>query len=172
GTRSRPLPGGRGTCPSCGATTIAKCGEINAWHWAHEARDCDPWSEGETEWHLSWKGLFGDEQCEVSMPPHRADVVGKHGCVLELQHSSIPAADIRKREAFYKRMIWLFDASGFAENMIFRKRDGYFSFRWKHPRKSLWECRQPLYLDFGPDWQKLRECDMTAFAISTDNDEW
>lgn len=50
---ARPQRGGK--CPGCSGDLIAKCGEINAWHWAHRANDCDPWHEPESEWHIGWK---------------------------------------------------------------------------------------------------------------------
>jgi competence CoiA-like predicted nuclease len=32
----RATPGARASCPFCARFMIAKCGEINVWHWAHE----------------------------------------------------------------------------------------------------------------------------------------
>lgn len=46
------------------------------------------------------------------MGPHRADVVTPRG-VIEFQKSSISGSEIREREAFYKKMIWVVDASSF-----------------------------------------------------------
>ena len=33
--RITPLPGQRAVCPCCKSEVNAKCGEVNAWHWAH-----------------------------------------------------------------------------------------------------------------------------------------
>ena len=74
GNRTRAVPGAVAYCPSCGMEVSAKCGEINSWHWAHHGGDCDPWSEGETPWHINWKQLFPEDWREVVIPPHRADV--------------------------------------------------------------------------------------------------
>ena len=38
GEKRLPFPKGRGTCPCCSALLIAKCGQLNAHHWAHESR--------------------------------------------------------------------------------------------------------------------------------------
>ena len=47
------------TCPICDSKVIPKCGSINVWHFAHESlKDCDTFSEGETEWHIDWKNEF------------------------------------------------------------------------------------------------------------------
>ena len=54
--RVRATPGGCATCPMCGGKVIAKCGDIMSWHWAHEASDCDTWSEGESDWHAQCGG--------------------------------------------------------------------------------------------------------------------
>ncbi len=118
--RIEAVPGATGVCPGCGERLVPKCGEFKVWHWAHNGRhDCDDWHEPETEWHLGWKRLFGKENCEVVMPPHRADIYGNFNVVIELQHSSISPSEIRKREDFYKKMIWLVDAHPFAENLQF-----------------------------------------------------
>ena len=59
GQRREAQPGLTGECPVCEATTIAKCGEKNIWHWAHKGkRKCDHWWENETEWHRNWKNQF------------------------------------------------------------------------------------------------------------------
>jgi competence protein CoiA len=68
-----------GRCPMCSGELVAKCGEINAWHWAHKSlEDCDTWSEGETQWHLDWKSFFPPQYTEVTVTKdgikHRADV--------------------------------------------------------------------------------------------------
>lgn len=53
-------------CPLCKKDVIAKCGNIKVWHWAHKNnKDCDSWSDGETEWHLNWKSNFPKECQEV-----------------------------------------------------------------------------------------------------------
>ena len=135
----------------------AKCGPIVTWHWAHLAADCDPWAEPDNGWHRYWQDLFPAEWREVSMGPHRADVAVPGAGVIEVQHSSIPAGQIRAREAFYgPRMVWVFDAFDAYENdrLIIRRparhRDpAYRTFRWKHPRKSLAACTRPVFLDLG-----------------------
>jgi hypothetical protein len=134
-------------CPLCREQVRPKCGEIVTWHFAHHARvDCDPWSEGESEWHLEWKRRFPLEWCEVVMGPHRADIVSANGWVVELQHSSISPAEIREREKFYcgiaRGLVWVFDIADAVNAGRFRLRcpdtaDDYRTFRWEHPRKSI-----------------------------------
>lgn len=155
GIRIEPTPSAGGICPTCGERVISKCGTIVSWHWSHLAgKDCDPWSEGETEWHLSWKRLVLPGRCEVRMPgfngkDHRADIVGNGDTVVELQHSPISVEEIQEREWFYENMVWLFDATPFREKISIRRKDGFVTFRWKHPKKTLWFVRKPLYLDLG-----------------------
>ncbi len=55
------------------------------------------------------------------MPPHRADILGNFDVVIELQHSNISIDEIKKREEFYKKMIWIVDANHFTENLFFQK---------------------------------------------------
>lgn len=146
GLKQTASPGLPGICPCCDLPVIPKCGTQVAWHWAHTAgSDCDSWSEPTGPWHLSWQNMVRVECVEVVRAPHRADIVGNEGRVVELQHSSIGAEMIQAREDFYGDMVWLFDATA-----RFRKVESgdrvFFSLgRTKH----LPTCKKPVFLDFG-----------------------
>jgi hypothetical protein len=117
------------------------------WHWAHQAAlDCDPWFEPETEWHRSWKALASDERVEVVMGDHRADIVSREGTVVELQHSSISVEDIRARESYYRRMVWLIDGSAFAENFRVTLDGDSARFVWAHSRPAWLAARCPKFI--------------------------
>ena len=109
GRRIEPSNGAVGFCECCQSRLIPKCGSILRHHWSHQAGDCDPWGETETEWHRWWKGRAARECCEVVLGKHRADIRRHDGFVIELQHSSISVEDIEAREAFYGDMCWLLD---------------------------------------------------------------
>lgn len=153
--RTIATPGARGTCPSCAAPVIAKCGKLISWHWAHVRAECDPFSEPMTQWHIDWQNRFPAEWQEVVIKrdgqTHRADVQLPSGKVIEFQHSPISVEDIAAREAFYGDMVWVFDCQEAfkADRIDFRVKDGYWSFRWKHPRKSLAFANSLVYLDIG-----------------------
>ena len=154
--KARAYPKARAICPFCDATVIAKCGAINIWHWAHEAKArCDPWAPLETAWHLHWKSLLDPQQVEVVIErdgqKHRADIVTSDGVVVELQHSPLSPSEIVIREAFYGRMVWLFDGTDLGDRLDLRDkaRDGnrYQTFRWKWPRKHIAHTHLTTYLD-------------------------
>src|SRR4029077_19261118 len=86
---------------------------------------------------------------EVIIGNHRADIVTRDGAVVELQHSTISPQEIAEREAHYGRMWWIFDATApsLAGRLELRPRDGYYTFRWKHPRTSISWCERPVLLD-------------------------
>ena len=127
---------------------IGKCGQINAHHWAHDKRDdCDPWSEPIGPWHLWWQSLVHADSIEVVRAPHRADIVGNGGVVVELQHSSISAENIAAREAFYGDMVWLFDATARCDYA----KSGERAFFSLGQTKHLELCTKPVFLDFGFD---------------------
>jgi len=116
--RTEAKKGAKGICPNCGSELIAKCGEVKADHWSHtNKRNCDPWWENETEWHRSWKGNFSTDwqevilKDEVTGEKHIADVRTKYGLVIEFQHSHMEPIERSKREAFYKKMIWVVDGT-------------------------------------------------------------
>lgn len=151
GVRQLPQRGARGRCPLCDSEVIAKCGEINAWHWAHLRLDCDPWSEGESAWHLGWKNLFPEAWREVVVGNHRADIRTPGGLVIEFQKSALSTAQIQEREDCYSKpgLVWVWDATeAFTENRLsLREKEHCTGFRWRHPRKSITACESPLFLD-------------------------
>lgn len=147
GRRVEAKPGAQAVCPICESEVFARCGDINAWHWAHRNRsDCDTWAEGESDWHLAWKRRFPRPWREVVLGSHRADVKAPQA-VVELQASTISSAEIAKRERFYGEMVWVLEAKDF--NLSIRDRGTYVTFRWKHPRKTWWTASKPLYFDLG-----------------------
>lgn len=105
-------PNTKANCPVCNGDLIPKCGELKSWHWAHKTKDCDHWSEPESEWHRQWKNRFPAEWQEQRIGNHRADVLTPKG-VIEFQRSAIKPAEIRERESFYGKMVWVLDASNF-----------------------------------------------------------
>jgi len=117
GQRHEAQPGLEGTCTIHGHPMVAKCGEFRAWHWAHKGRlSCDPWWENETDWHRNWKGQFPQGWQEVvheaeGGEKHIADVKTKHGWIIEFQHSHINPEELRSRDVFYKRLIWVVDGT-------------------------------------------------------------
>jgi len=113
GERTEAQPGLSGQCQICGRSTIAKCGEIKIWHWAHRGkRECDPWWENETEWHRTWKNYFPLDWQEIIQKDkngerHIADVKTAQGWVLEFQHSFLKPEERRVRNAFYEKLVWV-----------------------------------------------------------------
>lgn len=167
-------PKTEGWCPMCKEKLIPKCGRVVTHHWAHRGEDCDSWREPETEWHRYWKRLVPPEYSEVMIERngarHRADILTKGGIVIELQHSPLAVDEIAEREAFYGKMIWLFDVRacrpahsengirlpGHAKEIRLRLRpkegrEGFHTFRWVHPRRSIAYAQSPTYLDIGSD---------------------
>jgi len=112
GERVLPSPKAKAVCPGCGAPVIAKCGEIVMWHWSHLTKDCDPWYEPESVWHRQWKEHFPENWREVVIGKHRADIKTPHG-VVEFQASSIGSTEVKERENFYGKMIWVVKADMF-----------------------------------------------------------
>jgi hypothetical protein len=113
GLRQEAQPDLSGNCPVCDQVTVAKCGEVKVWHWAHKGRrNCDPWWENETEWHRAWKGQFPENWQEIihqadSSEKHIADVKTDQGWVIEFQHSYIRPEERRSRDVFYPKLAWV-----------------------------------------------------------------
>lgn len=121
GARCKPRPGLKGACPACGRTAIARCGDLNRWHWAHAGRrHCDPWYENEGPWHREWKQRFPLDMHEivhfdhVRGEKHVADIRRPDGLVIELQNSPMDIEEMESRERFYgEKMIWIVNAERF-----------------------------------------------------------
>lgn len=122
GKRREAFAGGRGSCPTCNAEMIAKCGPRVIHHWSHKgSRNCDPWWENETDWHREWKSYFPEEWREITHLSkdgeiHRADIKTPAGIVIEIQHSSMTDAERQARETFYGNIVWVLDGKGFEKN--------------------------------------------------------
>jgi competence protein CoiA len=123
GIRSVPSPKLTGECQVCRRPVIAKCGPQLIWHWAHKRKfSCDPWWENEGHWHRTWKNYFPTEFHEIVAhdslgEKHIADLKLADGLVIELQHSSMSIDEMRSREVFYDKMIWIVDAEPFRKNI-------------------------------------------------------
>lgn len=132
-------PGARARCLDCadGGILIAKCGEINRWHWAHEGRAiCS--GDGEGAWHLAWKwwAQLNGAHVEMDDKPHRADIMWPSGDVWECQTNYTEAATIRKREDHYgDRLTWIYRWLPGRWDRLWNVGDGWF--RWNRPAPSM-----------------------------------
>ena len=168
GQKVRPNKDVIGYCPICQEKVIAKMGDIRVNHWSHQKnKDCDNWSEGETDWHLFWKSIVKKANTEVVIGEHRADIVNSKGTVIELQHSSISTEEIAERESFYGDMIWLFDLTHKRKNFIivdkfYKENQGrHCMYHWKWGWKKLYSVQKPIFVDIG----KFSILHLTEFGL-------
>jgi len=129
GTSQEATPKQKGVCCFCGSPTISKCGNRKVWHWAHESlTHCDSWWENETSWHRLWKSYFPKENQEVvhfdevTGEKHIADIKTKNGIVIEIQNSPMSEEELRARECFYGKMMWIVNGEKFKNNLIILSR--------------------------------------------------
>lgn len=154
GERIKAYPKASGVCPNCGKEVKAKCGDIKIWHFAHTTlQDCDTWRGGETEWHRRWKEMFPENEREIIMKPHRADVV-HNGTVIEFQSKALDLDSLYEREMFYGKMIWVVKSDETKFSFRLKEKNGkmYFSFRWKWCSEVWKHATKPIYVDFGDDF--------------------
>jgi competence protein CoiA len=177
----KAIPKAKAKCPLCEKDVFSKCGDVYAWHWAHEnQKSCDNWFEPETQWHKDWKDQFGEELSEIIITKdgkkHIADILTKDKIVIELQNSTILKPTIQKRELFYgQKMLWIINGIDFKSNFqiicpeesnrfypvsqgFVHKRTGQLVkngekyFIWKWSRESWDETQRPVFIDFGEDY--------------------
>lgn len=170
-----PTSKARAKCPFCKLTVIACTGEIKYKYWRHEQQA--PTSciaaqyENEGPWHATWKRMFGAEfaeiYCEAGRQTRKADVKLKNGLVIEIQHSSIDSREIKAREAFHNKMVWIFDATGpFAAGRLKYEKNYFF---WEQPRLSIKKCTCPVFIE--ADYGILLE--LTEYYLeNTPKEDW
>lgn len=89
-------------------------------HFRHRQKGNCGCSDGETDWHLSWKSQFKNIEVDMGIDSvtgehNRADAVVGEDFVIEFQHSHIDENEQSNRERFYGSkggMVWIVDASG------------------------------------------------------------
>ncbi|MGL5329247.1 MAG: competence protein CoiA [Peptostreptococcaceae bacterium] len=126
-------------CPLCGSELIPKMGKVNKHHFAHkDTKNCDTWSDM-SEWHREWQELFPEDNREVVIENHRADIL-KDNWVVEFQHSPISQDELNKRIDFYtrnnKKLIFLFDKQ---DKDIYEvgNKDMFYNFKWINSSRSI-----------------------------------
>ena len=145
-------------CPCCNNKVISKCGSVKIWHWSHESlKECDSWYEPESEWHINWKTNFDEEEQEVKIDSHRADIKCKNGLVIELQNSFISADDICDRENFYGNMIWILNGKTLGKGLELRNKKSYLSFVWKNFPQSWLFSERSIYIDLTKSYEEIKE---------------
>lgn len=144
------------------------------WHWAHvDLEECSPYWEPMTVWHVEWQNEVPEERREIYFKGgHRADIVTKSGCVVEVQHSPIGAEIIRAREDFYgERMVWIWDArKAYEEGRITIKTStvGQLLLQWA-PRvaRSVQHSQRKVFLDLGEELFQLEKFSDKQFVHSS-----
>jgi len=127
GKKIMASPNAIAICPNCKSDLLAKCGQLNIWHWAHKNLiDCDSWSyEPMSEWHLKWQNNFKEERREVYINRwnecHIADILTEKGVVIEIQNSNISTDNIFERESFYSDMLWVVNTVEFKHHLFFKE---------------------------------------------------
>ncbi|MCD8445638.1 hypothetical protein G1L01_11430 [Tenacibaculum finnmarkense] len=114
-------------CICCGKKVRSYCGKIIIHHWKHiKLSECDKWHESETQWHREWKNKFKKENQEFIMfnsengEKHIADIHLKNiNLTIEFQHSPIEINEIKSRELFYEKLIWIIDLTHHEKNISF-----------------------------------------------------
>src|SRR5262245_10153694 len=168
GKRREAQPDLSGECPDGAGAVVAKRGEVRVWHWSHwSTRDCDRWSETETEWHRAWKSHFPENWQEISHlsesgETHRADVKTDCGVVLEFQNSFLPPDEQQSRENFYPKMLWVVNGrrrkrdkkqffACFDARRVVNGEPRIISVLWKDGAllREWGASRVPVYFDFG-----------------------
>ena len=159
--------GQRGMCLECYGETVAHCGEILQWHWAHlDLTECVGPSPM-TMWHYEWQARFPTELREVVDGDHRADIKLPTGTVIEFQYSRLSPEQIREREAAYPALLWVLNAQeafGAGRIDLVDELVGHPRHRriwWHKMPPTLLQYRAPVLLDIGDD----RVFDLRALPI-------
>lgn len=129
--KSEAKPNLIGKCIVCGNDVRSYCGGQIIHHWKHiNLFNCDSWYERETEWHKNWKNYFDKSYQEIVKfdkildEKHIADIYLPHkDLVIEFQHSPIEIKEIKAREDFYNKMLWVIDLTQTKNIEIFKTKN-------------------------------------------------
>lgn len=121
--RIKPNPNMVAHCPFCKSEVRSKCGNINAWHWAHVAKPESCIYESMSEWHIEHQ-LTAEKygwEIEKHIGNRIADCVFKNN-VIEFQKSSISDQEILMRNINYDshkmNIHWIFDYLDKSEHLL------------------------------------------------------
>ncbi len=142
------------TCECCSDKVYPACGDVNVHHFRHfRGNDCDSWYEPITQWHLNWQNRFPEQFREVVInrdgKKHRADILNARDVVLEFQNSPISLSQVREREQFYGKMVWVFNGDTLARGMFTMEDKKCYT--WQNPNKTILSCERPVFIDRGND---------------------
>ena len=147
-----------GFCPGCRAEITPKCGMIKRWHWSHKPNTKCNISKSESAWQLEWKSKIPIDNCEVVIEKQEklklADCQLSSGKVIEFE-DNFSLKNIQEKESFYNYLIWVFDGRKHLKNIDLLspiERDEktfYVDFLWHKPKRSIKQCEQPIFFDFG-----------------------
>mgnify|MGYP000917415356 FL=1 len=143
--KTEAKPNLTGLCISCAKDVRSYCGDQIIHHWKHiNLSECDFWYERETEWHRNWKNHFDISYQEIvkfdtnTKEKHIADIyLPQKDLVIEFQHSAVEIDEIKARELFYNRMIWVIDLTSVKNNIEFHKDKNDLKFLFDKMKSQL-----------------------------------
>ncbi len=151
------FPGAIGFCPGCDDELMAKCGQINIWHWSHVAKDCDQNHEPESKWHIDWKLKFPPRCCEVWCDGFRADIKLDTGLVIELQNSPMTPFEANSREQHYGDMVWIINGTELGDRFKITRKGSYCTYEWKHHFKWTDHLKKKMYIHLDRELFKIEK---------------
>jgi len=140
--RIKATPKDTANCPYCESKVIAKCGNINIWHWAHKVKSDSCLYKDMSQWHMQHQLMAENEGWKIEQHTgyRIADCI-KGINVIELQKSSISDQEILNRninyDAFRYNVHWVFDYTEKINNMRFTKVDNIYKFKQNWAKKSI-----------------------------------
>lgn len=98
---------------------------------------------GESLWHREWKAAFPEVLREqtffdpVQNCYHRADIFSRCGTAIEFQRSPLALSELKQRESYYQKLVWVLDATKFKGFKILKHLPEF-----SHPRLRDYEVAQ------------------------------
>jgi len=144
-------------CQNCGEEVVAKCGEINIWHFAHKTTNDCFGGEGESLWHEYWKGMFPEECREFlrydKYLEYKIADVAYCEIVLEYQTNLPDVDEIEFRQEFWQDLGYKFKWVIKNNDQFFKHlkkisvEDVYNVYKFKRPIKKFAYLNTPFYID-------------------------
>lgn len=95
--------------------TTKNLSSILYWHHKSAYTNCDKWYNSVSEWQFEWISNFPIEWQEVIIlndnDMHIANIKLPNNVILKFQDEKLTSEEIKKREEFFKNLIWIFNST-------------------------------------------------------------
>jgi len=178
-------PGARGF-GECGCPIIAKCGDLNMWHWSHEAQTaCTGIEHDEGFWQAAWHewALTRGAETDVRIGRQRVDFVMPNGRQVLLRSEYPDVRDVERLETVLGDAVWIYRWTQARWDRLWQG-GAHNLFKWRQGSRVLTRHTKPIrlhhhdrlfvvdnaFMGTSLDWSGENEVDAVFIQFNRDPD--